>query len=180
MADGHHVLLLWHNILRLCFPPVLFVSVSSYLPDNGADRVWTSRPMTTTACAIAACSKSPRSPTAKRTTSGSSFSPLLCFWYVSRLNPLCSTGACYNLSAAGTIPTLQPPLPLLATRLRADLLLVPPAPLHAHLALRPAHHHRAVSTLCARRVFLGAERHVARCGERSRRLRRWPCGLVHP
>jgi hypothetical protein len=27
MEDGHHVLLLWLYILRLCLPPVLFVSL---------------------------------------------------------------------------------------------------------------------------------------------------------
>ena len=83
-------------------------------------------------------------------------------------------------SSPGPISALQPPFPLLAARLRADLLLVPPAPFYAHLALRPAHHHSAVPPLCARRVLMGAVRHVARRGERSRRLRCWPRRLVHP
>jgi hypothetical protein len=187
MADGHHVLLLWLYILRLCLPPVLLVSVSSHLPNvtTRANRIGLfPRPTTATACAIAVCSKSPRSRTAKRTTSGSYFSPLSCSWYVYRPSRCKATierpTFLIRLSVAGPIPALQPPVPLLAARLRADLLLVTPTPLHAHLALRPAHHHRAVSALCARRVLLGAERHVARCGERSRGLCRRPHRLVHP
>jgi hypothetical protein len=153
-----------------------------------ADRRWTVFPQTTTAtaCVTAVCSKNPRSRTAKQTTSGSSSSPLSCFWYVSLpLHPLYSNHlleraiTSFLLSAAGPIPALQPPFPLLAARLRADLLLVPPTPLHAHLALRSAHHHRAIPPLCTRRVLMGAQWHVARRSERSCRLRSWPRWLVH-
>ncbi len=44
MADGHHVLLLWHYILGLCLPPVFFVSVSSLSSQTSSysDRVWAS------------------------------------------------------------------------------------------------------------------------------------------
>jgi hypothetical protein len=34
MADGHHILLLWLYILRLCLPSILFVSVLSPLPNK--------------------------------------------------------------------------------------------------------------------------------------------------
>jgi hypothetical protein len=80
----------------------------------------------------------------------------------------------------GPIPAIQPPLSLLPTRLRAHILLVAPAPLDAHLAIWSAHHHRAVPSLCTRRLFVGAHGHVARGGKRSR----WMCGgprwVVHP
>ena len=185
MADGHHVLLFWFYILRLCLPLVLFVSVSR-LPSQRmtlTDYRWTifSRTTTATACVTAVCSKSPRSRTAKQTTSGSSSSPLSCFWYVSHFT-LCTVAislSSLTLPAAGPIPALQPSLPLLAARLRADLLLVPPTPLHTHLALRSGHHHRAIPSLCTCRVLMGAERHVACRSERSCRLRRWPRRLVH-
>jgi hypothetical protein len=65
----------------------------------------------------------------------------------------------------GPVPAIQPPLSLLPARLRAHLLLVAPAPLDAHLAVWPAHHHRAVPSLCARRLLLGAHGHVARGGK---------------
>ncbi len=92
MADGHHILLLWLYIPRLCLPPVLLVSVSDVSPPNNVLTVFGNSPLTTaTACATAACSKSPRSRTAKQTTSGSSFSPLSCFSYVSHPTPpLCT------------------------------------------------------------------------------------------
>ena len=79
----------------------------------------------------------------------------------------------------GPVPALQPPLPLLPARLRADLLLVPPAPDDAHIALRPAHHHGPLPPLCPRRILLGAHRHVARRGERPGRVRGRPRGVVH-
>ena len=96
-----------------------------------------------------------------------------------RLLPIFPERAVKITSSPGPISALQPPFPLLAARLRADLLLVPPAPFYAHLALRPAHHHRAVPPLCARRVLLDPNRHVARRSERSRRLRSRPRRLVH-
>lgn len=141
---------------------------------------------TTTACVIAACSKSPHSQTGKRTTFGSSSSPLSCSWYArthtphlpyQTIDPLSSLTT--SISTSGPVPALQPPLPLLPARLRADLLLVPPAPDDAHIALRPAHHHGPVPPLCPRRILLGAHRHMARGGERPRRVRGRPRGMVH-
>ena len=134
-----------------------------------------------TACATAACSKSPHSRTVKRTTSGSSSSPLSCSWYDLPLpslthNILTQT---FHLSP-GLVPAIQPPLSLLPARLRAHLLLVAPAPLDAHLALWPAHHNRAVPSLCACRLLLGAHGHVARGGKRPRRMCGGPRRVVHP
>src|SRR6266478_8901481 len=80
---------------------------------------------------------------------------------------------------AGPISTLQPPLSLLPARLRAHLLLVPSAPLDAHLTFRPAHHHSSLPSLCPRRILLGAYGHVACCGKRSRRVCCGPRRMVH-
>ena len=71
---------------------------------------------------------------------------------------------------SGPIPTLQPPLSLLPARLRADLLLVPPTSLNAHLTLWSAHYHSTLSSVCPRCILLGTYWHVARCGKRSRRM----------
>jgi hypothetical protein len=79
----------------------------------------------------------------------------------------------------GLLPTLQPPLSLLPARLRAHLLLVPPTSLNAHLAVWSAHHHSTLSSLCPRRLLLGAHWHVARCGKRSRRMCSRPRRMVH-
>ena len=131
-----------------------------------------------TACATAACSKNPHSRTVKRTTSGSSSSHLSCSWYgflPSHPSPLIPN-FCF---ISGPIPTLQPPLPLLPTRLRAHLFLVPPTSLDAHLALWSAHHHSTLSSLCTRCLLLGAHWHVARCGKRSRRMCSRPRRMVH-
>jgi len=81
MAGVHHVLLLWFDIAGLCLPPLLLVSIKLSRPKAKllADRTLSTRiptAMTTTACVIAACSKSPRSQTAKQTTFGSSSFPL--------------------------------------------------------------------------------------------------------
>src|SRR6266850_6335402 len=85
-----------------------------------------------------------------------------------------------SVPSSGPVPALQPPFPLLPARLRPNLFLVSPAPHDAHIALRPAHHHRTLPPLCARRVLLGAHWHVARCRERPRRVRGRPRRMVHP
>jgi hypothetical protein len=136
-----------------------------------------------TACATAACSKSPHSRTVKRTTSGSSSSHLSCSWYGFSFPPSSPHQPVHLIPnfyfIPGPIPTLQPPLSLLPARLRAHLLLVPPTSLNAHLALWSAHHHSTLSSLCPRRVLLGAYWHVARCGKRSRRMCSRPRRMVH-
>ena len=91
--------------------------------------------------------------------------------------PLTQTILIPNL---GPVPALQPPLSLLPARLRAHLLLVPPAPLDAHIPFWPAHHHRAIPSLCPRRLFLGAHWHVARGGKRPRRVCSGSRRVVHP
>jgi len=83
------------------------------------------------------------------------------------------------VSSPGPIPTLQPPFSLFPARLRAHLLLVPPTSLNAHLALRSAHHHSTLSSLCPRRLLLGDNWHVARRGERSRRMCSRPRRMVY-
>jgi hypothetical protein len=79
----------------------------------------------------------------------------------------------------GPIPTLQPPLSLLPTRLRAHLLLVPPTPINAHITFRPADNHSTLPPFCTRGLLLGAHWHVARCGERSRWVCSGPRRVVH-
>jgi hypothetical protein len=192
MARIHHVLLLWHHILGLCLPPLLFVSRYRFTPLDQSLTCSTRMTFPQTACAIVACSKNPRSRTVKRTTFGSCSSPLLCSWYAPSLTfPLISplpptTRHADDLQRArshgptGSIPSLQPPLPLLTPRLRAHLFLVPTTPFHAHIALWPRHHHCAIPPLCPRRLLMAAHRHLARRRERPRRVRRWPRRLVHP
>ena len=85
----------------------------------------------------------------------------------------------HPLFSLGPLPTLQPPLPLLAARLCANLLLVTPAPFDTDLAFRSAHHHSALPPLCARRILMGAHGHVARCCKRPRRVRGGPYRVVH-
>jgi hypothetical protein len=70
----------------------------------------------------------------------------------------------------GPVATLQSPVSLLPSCLRAHLLLVAPAPLDTHIPFQPAHHHCAVPFLYVRRLFLGAHWHVARGGKRPRRV----------
>jgi hypothetical protein len=132
-----------------------------------------------TACATAACSKSPHSRIVKRTTSGSSSCHLSCSWYGFTYLPSPHSISSPKFdSIAGPISTLQPPLSLLPARLRAHLLLVPQTSLDAHLALRSAHHHSTLSSLCPRCLLLGAHGHVARCGKRSRRMCSRPRRMV--
>ena len=199
MAGVHHVLLLRFDIVGLCLPPLLLVSLTTHI---------STRPKAKTDFTDLIIPSLPHLPTPynERTNDDSMrYSRMLeessfanrkadYFWllFLSSLMllvrhphlplppPLSSLDhALYIYDISGPIPALQPPLPLLPARLRADLLLVPPAPDDAHIALRPAHHHSAIPPLCPRRVLLGAHRYMARRGERPRRVRGRPRGLVH-
>ena len=87
MADVDDVLLLWFDILGLCLPslflvsPLLKISFSPFKDNDTNHIVFIYFASHITACATAACSKSPHSRTVKRTTSGSSSSHLSCSWY---------------------------------------------------------------------------------------------------
>jgi hypothetical protein len=181
MAGIHHLLLLWHHILGLCLPPLLFVSRYRFTTSQSMlllrFNLHAFPQKKKTACAIVACSKNPRSQTVKPTTSGSSSFPLSCSWYALFLYSLSRSTTC---SSAGSIPSLQSPLPLFAPRLRAHLFLVSTTPFHAHIALRSRHHYCALPALCPCRLLLAAHRHLACRRERPRRVRRWPRRLVHP
>ena len=179
MADVHDVLLLRFDIFGLCLPPLLFVSFSKTKTRDNTFALTNiiSFALHITACATAACSKSPHSRTVKRTTSGSSSSHLSCSWCGFSSRPMIPLIPIF-IFIPGPIPTLQPPLSLLPARLRAHLLLVPPTSLDTHLALWSAHHHSPLSSICPCCVLLGAHWHVARCGKRSRWMCSWPRGLV--
>lgn len=185
MADVHDVLLLWFDILGLCLPPLLFVSPFKYKDKKPIF-------LLTIIVSFASHINSMRY---SRMLEESSFANRKAdyFWllFLSSLmllvrlpspdQPFHSISSpIFLFSSPGPIPTLQPPFSLFPTRLRAHLLLVPPTSLNAHLALRTAHHHSTLSSLCPRRLLLGDHWHVARRGERSRRMCSRSRRMVHP
>lgn len=84
-----------------------------------------------------------------------------------------------HIITLGPFTPRQPPLPFLLSRIRPHLPLVPPAPFHPHIPLRALHHHSSLPPPRARRLFVGAQRHLAGGCRRPGRVCCGACGVVH-